>query len=109
MYVFVMPLCTVDGSYLPCDSGVIDFIELKRFEFEHKTWKVYNTPRSYVELQEEMAKEEAMEMAEAEALVDEIDEYYEKNKDYINRNPGFSFGNLSKPSLWTPDGEKMIH
>lgn len=106
MYVFVMPLCKSDGSYLPCDQGVIEFIELKRREFEAMTWKVYNTPELYAELQEEMAKEDEAEMAAADAEADEFYDYVMSNQEKINRNPAFSFAGKS---LWTPDGEVTLH
>lgn len=108
MYIFGMMLCAPDGSFLPCDQGVLDFIEMKMAEFQRQTWNVYKTAQSYAQLQEEMANEEAMEMAAADAEADEMGEYYERNKDYIERNPAFTFGKFGKASLWTPEGERPL-
>lgn len=110
MYVFVMPICTKDGSYLPCDLGVIQFIEMKLWEFQNITWNVFKTANSYAALQEEMAKEEVAEMAEADAEADEFYDYVMSREGEINQSRATTFGPTSKPlSLWTPGGEKMIH
>lgn len=111
MYVFVLPVCKPDGTYLPCDKGVLDFIELKVAEFQHQTWNVYQNPQSYAELQEKMAEEEEAEMAVADAQADEFAEYVYMHEDEINRNPAFKFPtNYKKPvtSIWTPDGEHIV-
>lgn len=110
MYVFVIPLCKPDGTFLPCDEGVLDFIALKRWEFENQTWNVYKTAQSYAELQEEMAKEEEAAMAAADAESDEFYDYVMSREERINRNPVFKFPDaVKRPTLWTPDGEVTLH
>lgn len=103
-YGMVMPLTDSQGGFIQLGSEVLTFIDWMQADFKSRTLNVYSDAKLYARLQEQMAVEEAEMERQREKESQEHEDYMRTREFDLNQERVYS-----RPTLWTPDGEKSIN
>ena len=100
-YILVQPLLAPDGGYTPLDENVITFINMMRKDFESRTQNAFSGVQLKLQMEQMMARDQAILDAEAQKEIDDRKQWFKTNESKLNNEREFS-KNLGK-ILWTPD------
>lgn len=105
-YILVIPLLDIQtGGYIPCSEEVIKFINIMRIEFESRVNNAFSGAKLKLQMEQQMAADQAELEAEAAKEEEDFDSWFLTNQEKLVTHPEYS------KNLWTPHtstGEKKL-
>jgi hypothetical protein len=105
LYTMVMPLCTLEGAYIPASMHVIQWCQSLLKDMHQSTWTPANALARLREQEERIARELKTDEESVDKRVDELTDYYNTHGSRIESAHSTEY---SKNLLTTPESFKRV-